>query len=176
MKEIIKEYEVDLKRGKIYCENQEVKKCEEPNNKIISSFIDDSILDEKSLKRILNAWTYIFGLPKSIITNKENPWYSQKNIKYSIEEIPYNKIIDKSDAILLITNEESNESLEVIKQSQFGKEIYFIDFKKLVLDDNFLLSDIIYINDKKDPSGQSKQYLHQSNSQYWLPKDYFIKV
>lgn len=174
MKEIISEYKVDLKRGKIYCGDDEVSKYEGNNEKRIASFIDDSIDDQKSLKRILNAWTFIFGLPKSIITNKENPWYGQKNIEYSISEQQYNEIIDDADAIVLITNEEENNSLELVKQ--FQKEIYFIDFKKFVQDKSFLLTDIVYIKDENEQPGGVRRRPAQSNGRYWLPKDYFIKI
>jgi hypothetical protein len=175
MKEIIEEYKVDLKRGKIYKDENEVSKCESINEKKIASFIDDSIDDQKSLKRILNAWTFIFGLPKSIITNKENPWYSQKKIEYNVSEKTYDDIIDETDAILLITDEEDNHSLDIVKF--FNKDIYFIDFKKFVQDDSFLLTNIIYQEDeKKRPETTKRNPRRSTDNKYWLPKDYFMKI
>ena len=174
MKEIIKEYEVDLKHGKIYCDNEEVFKSTSLNNKKISAFIDDNINDDKSIKRILNAWTFIFGIPEHIITNKDYSWYKEKNIEYTVSDKQYNDIIDNSDAILLITNEEENYSIDLVKN--FYKEIYFIDFKKLVINDSFTLYDIFYINDNTRPQNSIKQPLRQPNNKYWLPKDYLIKL
>lgn len=174
MKEIIKEYEVDLKHGKIYYDNEEVFKSTSLNNKKISVFIDDNITDDKSVKRILNAWIFIFGIPEKVITNRDYSWYKEKNIEYTISDEQYNDIIDKSDAILLITNEEENYSIDIVKQ--FYKEIYFIDFKKLVINDSFTLYDIFYINDNKVQQNSIKQPLRQPNNKYWLPKDYLIKL
>lgn len=174
MKEIIKEYEVDLKHGKIYYDNKEVFKSTSLNNKKISVFIDDNIADNKSIKRILNAWIFIFGIPEKVITNRDYSWYKEKNIEYTISDEQYNDIIDKSDAILLITNEEENYSIDIVKQ--FYKEIYFIDFKKLVINDSFTLYDIFYINDNKVQQNSIKQPLRQPNNKYWLPKDYLIKL
>lgn len=174
MKEIIKEYEVDLKHGKIYYDNEEVFKSTSLNNKKISVFIDDNITDDKSVKRILNAWIFIFGIPEQVITNRDYSWYKEKNIEYIISDEQYNDIIDKSDAILLITNEEENYSIDIVKQ--FYKEIYFIDFKKLVINDSFTLYDIFYINDNKVQQNSIKQPLRQPNNKYWLPKDYLIKL
>lgn len=61
--------EINLKE---YFDSCEVEKDFKKGNDLY-----DNITDDKSIKRILNAWIFIFGIPEKVITNRDYSWYKE---------------------------------------------------------------------------------------------------